>query len=319
VTQTPAVVSNVGPGGLVTQTPAVVTNTAGMGISGVGYGVQTQVIPSIAPPSTSRVEYVPVQQTVVDYETREWVETVPRQQTITEYQERRWTETVPREVVRVDQYAIEYLREYVPEVVATSNVQVIPQERLIQRTEYYPVERQVNLGLQGMKQVGGVVNVGAAMNHTVTSMGVTVGETFVTPGPPMPAQVVNYVPGVATGVGVATGGYGGIGVSGVGVGGYGYGVGGPAVATSTVVGGYGGAGYGAGYGTGIGAGYGAGYGVQGVGVQGVGYSGYGAGYGGAGYGGAGYGGAMSQTPGVVTNVDISGNITQTPVMVTNQV
>jgi len=73
------------------------------------------------------------------------------------------------------------LREYVPEVVATSAMQVIPQERIVQRTEYFPVERRVDHGLQNMKQIGGVVNVGAAMNHTVTSIGVTQGETIVTP------------------------------------------------------------------------------------------------------------------------------------------
>lgn len=243
---------------------------------------------------------MPVQQSTTEYETREWIETVPRQQTVTEYQERRWTETVPREVVRVDQYAIEYLREYVPEVVATSNVQVIPQERIVQRTEYFPVERQVNLGLQGMRQVGAVINVGAAMNHTVTSLGVTQGETFVNTGAPMPAQVVNYIPGVPTGAGIATGG---IGVSGVGIGGYG--MTGPAlattvvptVATSTVVGGYG-------------TQYG-GYGAQ--------YGGYGAQYGGIGVSGYGVGGGLTQTPGVVTNVDVAGNVTQTPVMVTNTV
>jgi len=252
---------------------------------------------------------VPVQQTQVEYETREWVETIPRQQTVTEYQERRWTETVPREVVRVDQYAIEYLREYVPEVVATSNVQVIPQERLIQRTEFYPVERRVDLGMQNMRQLGGVVNVGAPMNHTVTSLGFSQGETIVTPGVALPPQIVNYTAGVPTGVASGIGaGYGaGYGV-GVGVGQQFYGQPAlaativPNVATSTVVGGYG-AGYpgaygGAGYG---GAGYGAGYGVGG----GVGYSGY--------------GGATTQTPGVVTNVGINGQVTQTPVMVTNTV
>jgi len=249
----------------------------------------------------------------VEYETREWVETIPRQQTVTEYQERRWTETVPREVVRVDQYAIEYLREYVPEVVATSSVQVIPQERLVQRTEFYPVERRVDLGIQNMRQLGGVVNVGAPMNHTVTSLGFTQGETFVTPGVALPPQVVNYIPGVPTGV-----------ASGVGVGvGLGVGVGPvvgapvfappalattvvPTVATSTVVGGYG-AGYPGAYG---GVGYG------GAGYGGVGYgAGYGAGYG-VGY--SGYG-ATTQTPGVVTNVGLGGTVTQTPVMVTNTV
>jgi len=144
-----------------------------------------------------------------------------------------------------------------------------------------------------MRQIGAVINVGAAMNHTVTSLGVTQGETYVNTGAPMPAQVVNYIPGVPTGQGIATGG---IGMSGVGMGGYG--MTGPAlattvvptVATSTVVGGYG--------------------------TQ---YGGYGAQYGGVGVSGYGVGGGVSQTPGVVTNVDAAGNVTQTPVMVTNTV
>lgn len=155
---------------------------------------------------------------------------------------------------------------------------VIPQERLIQRTEYYPVERQVTHGLQGMKQIGGVINVGAAFNHQVVSLGVTQGETYVQTGAPLPPQVVGYTAGIATGVGAAV-------VPPIAP------VVAPVVATSTY-GGYGG--------------------YQGVGVsgyQGVGVSGYG------GYGG--YGG-VTQTPGVVTNVDVTGNVTQTPVVVTNR-
>ena len=219
---------------------------------------------------------------------------------MTEYQERRWAETVPREVSRIDHYAIEYLREYVPEVVATSSTAVIPQERLIQRTEYYPVERQVTHGLQGMKQVGGVIGVGAAINHQVVSLGVTQGETFVSTGAPMPAQVVNYIPGVATGVGVSTVGVGAVGVGypgPVGVGYPGVGIGtsvvAPAVTTTTVgVSGYPGV-------------YPGAYPVGGVGV-------------GVGAVGVGYPGAVTQTPGVVTNMDVAGNVTQTPVMVTNR-
>lgn len=310
-------------GGLVTQTPAVVTN---VGASAVGFGAgNVTVIPSVCPASTSRVEYVPVQNSITEYETREWVETIPRQQTLTEYQERRWTETVPREVSRIDHYAIEYLREYVPEVVATSSMAVIPQERFIQRTEYYPVERQVQHGMQGMQQIGGVVSVGAAINHQVVSIGVTQGETIVTAGAPLPPQIVGYTQGVvaagpALGVsGVGIGGYGAIG--GV-VGGYGAVTQTPAVVTNTTVGGlvtqtpavvtntgFGGAGYGIG-GVGV-SGYG-------VGVPAVGVSGYGTGYG-VGYGGvgvSGYGG-VTQTPGVVTNRGIDGTVTQTPVMVTN--
>lgn len=76
-----------------------------------------------------------------------------------------------------------------------------------------------------MKQVGGVIGVGAAFNHQVVSLGVTQGETLVSTGVPLPPQVVNYIPGVAA---VSTTGYGY---------GAGYGVGGvtqtPAVVTNT--------------------------------------------------------------------------------------
>ena len=54
----------------------------------------------------SRIEYIPFEQTVTDYELREYVERVPRQRTITEFEERRYMETVPREVAKVDYYAI---------------------------------------------------------------------------------------------------------------------------------------------------------------------------------------------------------------------
>jgi len=89
----------------------------------------------------SRIEYIPFEQRITDYEIREWVEQVPRQRTITEYQERRYTETVPREVTKVDYYAIEYLRQYIPQVIPETTVETVPVERVVQRTEYIPVER----------------------------------------------------------------------------------------------------------------------------------------------------------------------------------
>jgi len=158
--------------------------------------------------------------------------------------------------------------------------------------------------MQNRPQIGGVVNVGAAFNHQVMSMGLTQGETIVTAGAPMPPQIVGYNQGVATGVGISTVGVGAIAP--------------PLIGASTVVGtGYGVGGYGVGvggYGVGVG-GYNTGYSVGGAGYSGVGVSGYGAGYGGVGY--SQYGGGVTQTPGVVTNVDLAGNVTQTPVMVTN--
>jgi hypothetical protein len=66
---------------------------------------------------------------------------VPRQRTITEYQERRYMETVPREVLATEYYAIEHIKNYVPQVTAEAIVETTPVERIIQRTEYIPYER----------------------------------------------------------------------------------------------------------------------------------------------------------------------------------
>lgn len=76
------------------------------------------------------------------------------------------------------------MREYVPEIIATKEVQMIPQERVIQRTDYVPVEREINYGLQGVtrESASRVVGYGQAVNHEVVSMGVTQGETTVVRG-----------------------------------------------------------------------------------------------------------------------------------------
>lgn len=50
-------------------------------------------------------------------------------------------ETVPREVAKVDYYAIEHIKKYVPEVIAETRVEMVPVERVVTRTEYIPVER----------------------------------------------------------------------------------------------------------------------------------------------------------------------------------
>lgn len=83
VTQTPAMVTNVGINGLVTQTPAVVTDTtgvgiggyggigvSGVGITGVGVGGVTVIPPPPVPATLSHYEYVPVQNSITEYETR---------------------------------------------------------------------------------------------------------------------------------------------------------------------------------------------------------------------------------------------------------
>ena len=74
--------------------------------------------------------------------------------------------------------------------------------------------------MQGMQQIGGVINVGAAFNHQVVSVGVTQGETMVTAGAPLPPQIVGYTQGVATTGGSAIGGIGGIGINAAPIGVY---------------------------------------------------------------------------------------------------
>lgn len=77
----------------------------------------------------------------MDYEIREYAEMVPRQRTVTEFQERRYFETVPRTVNTTDYYAIEHVRQYVPEIIPEAIVETTPVERIVQRTEYIPVEK----------------------------------------------------------------------------------------------------------------------------------------------------------------------------------
>jgi hypothetical protein len=83
---------------------------------------------------------------------------VPRQRTITEYQERRYMETVPREVLATEYYAIEHVRNYVPQVTAEAIVETTPVERIIQRTEYIPYERTIVHPPQQTAQVTTVVD-----------------------------------------------------------------------------------------------------------------------------------------------------------------
>jgi hypothetical protein len=92
---------------------------------------------------SSRLEYVPYSKKVIDYETREWSESIPKQRVITEYQENRWIETIPRRVDTTDYYAIETVRQYVPEVIPEITVETMPVERSVFRTEYIPIERYI--------------------------------------------------------------------------------------------------------------------------------------------------------------------------------
>lgn len=50
-------------------------------------------------------------------------------------------ETVPRRVDTVDYYAIETVRQYVPEVIPEVTIETKPVERSVYHTEYIPIER----------------------------------------------------------------------------------------------------------------------------------------------------------------------------------
>jgi hypothetical protein len=98
--------------------------TTGIGLSQDGIVTTGEIIKgkNIFYLGESRIEYIPFEQRVTDYEIREWTERIPHQRTIIEYQERRYIETVPREVTKVDYYAIEHLKQYVPQVIPENNV-----------------------------------------------------------------------------------------------------------------------------------------------------------------------------------------------------
>jgi hypothetical protein len=234
---------------VVTAAPALVTSTVAPVVSPLI--TATQVVTEAPPIGGSRFEYVPYQKKVLDYEVREYSEVVPRQRTVTELQERRYTETVPRTVVDQAYYAIEHRRQYIPQVIPEAIVETIPVERIVQRTEYIPIEKTIVHYPQ--QQV-----VQPAVATTVVD------------------EVITTTPGIATTAYGTTGyGYGNPYGAGYGLGST-YGVGVPAVSTVGAVGlpavstigvapagvGYGGVGYGGSpYGTGYPAGYGAGYGA----------------------------------------------------------
>lgn len=62
------------------------------------------------------------------------METIPHQRTITEYKENRWIETIPRQVNKTEYYAIETVRQYVPQVIPEVTKETMPIERSVLRT-----------------------------------------------------------------------------------------------------------------------------------------------------------------------------------------
>ena len=54
----------------------------------------------------SRINYVPYEKKIIEYEERQYVEKVPVKRKVIEYQERKVVEEVPREVITTDYYAV---------------------------------------------------------------------------------------------------------------------------------------------------------------------------------------------------------------------
>ena len=54
----------------------------------------------------SRINYIPYEKKVIEYEERQYVEKVPVKRKVIEYQERKVIEEVPREVIATDYYAV---------------------------------------------------------------------------------------------------------------------------------------------------------------------------------------------------------------------
>lgn len=70
----------------------------------------------------SRIEYVPFEKKIIEYKDQAKVERVPKKIKKIEYREERTIETIPKEKIVTDYYAVEYLRQYIP--------QIIPEKRI---------------------------------------------------------------------------------------------------------------------------------------------------------------------------------------------
>ena len=89
----------------------------------------------------SRIEYVPFEKKIVEYKDEARVERVPKKRTVTEYREEKVVEEVPREVTVTDYYAVEYLRQYIPQYIPEKQIEYVAKERKVKKYEYIPVER----------------------------------------------------------------------------------------------------------------------------------------------------------------------------------
>ncbi|CAK65665.1 unnamed protein product (macronuclear) [Paramecium tetraurelia] len=70
------------------------------------------------------------------------IEYIPYERTITEYEEVRRQVQVPITKQVTDYYAVQYDIEYIPQVIQEKQIEYVPVERVAERTEYYTVEKQ---------------------------------------------------------------------------------------------------------------------------------------------------------------------------------
>lgn len=74
----------------------------------------------------SRINYVPYEKKIIEYEDRQYVERVPVKKKVTRYEERKVIETIPREVIKTDYYAVEKRVEYHKEVIPEKRIEMVP-------------------------------------------------------------------------------------------------------------------------------------------------------------------------------------------------
>lgn len=89
----------------------------------------------------SRIEYVPFEKKIVEYKDQAKVERVAKKVKKVEYKEERKIETIPKEVTVTDYYAVEYLRQYIPQYVPEKRIEYVQVPKKQVRYEYIPVER----------------------------------------------------------------------------------------------------------------------------------------------------------------------------------
>ncbi|KAL4488906.1 hypothetical protein ABPG72_005693 [Tetrahymena utriculariae] len=73
----------------------------------------------------SRIEYIPYEKSVIEYEAVQRVDYVPKEKKITDY------------------YAVEYQTEYIPQVYQDRYIEYIPTERVQERVEYQAIQKQI--------------------------------------------------------------------------------------------------------------------------------------------------------------------------------